>query len=344
MSGSILLTGGCGYIGSHIATQLLAAGEDVVLFDNLCNCDASVTSRIGAICGRAPDFVQGDVRDRAALDRLFRSRQLGTVIHLAGLKSIAAGETMPHRYLDNNVEGSRVLFEAMDHAGVHRIVFSSSATVYGNPGVPQYREDMPLAPVTVYGRTKLLVEDMLRARQQQGWRVALLRYFNPAGAHASGLIGEAPAGAPENLMPMLAQVALGQRDRLQIFGNDHPTPDGTCLRDYIHVEDLAAGHLAALAALSALPAARANFTLNLGTGQPHSVLEMVNAFGKASGRDIPCEAAARRTGDLPAYHADPALARRLLGWQAKHGIARMCADAWLWAQHASCQALPERPH
>ncbi len=331
MPGSILLTGGCSFIGSHIATQLLAAGEDVVLFDNLSNSDAGVASRIAAICGRAPAFAEGDVRDRSALDRVFASRRFGAVVHLAGLKSIAQGEAEPLKYHDNNVEGSRTLLAAMDAAGVQAIVFSSSATVYGNPApaaaAAGCREDMRPAPVNVYGRTKLAVEDMLRARQQAQpeLRAAVLRYFNPAGAHESGLIGEAPATACGNLMPQMAQVALGRRARLRIFGNDYPTPDGTALRDYIHVDDLAAGHLAALAALRR---GTVGMTVNLGSGQPRSVLEMVAAYQEASGRRIPHEMAARRPGDLPAYHADPGLARKLLGWQARHGIGRICRDAW----------------
>jgi len=332
MPGAVLLTGGCGYIGSHVAVQLLEAGEDVVLFDNLCNSHAGVVGRIAAICGRAPAFVEGDIRDRSALDRVLASRRFGAVIHLAGLKSVDEGEARPQDYHDTNVEGSRTLLDAMEHAGVHTLVFSSSATVYGMPppfAAASCREDMPLDPVNVYGHTKKAVEDMLRARQQAlpAWRVAVLRYFNPAGAHPSGLIGEAPLKDCANLMPQLAQVALGRRDALRILGNDYPTPDGTGLRDYIHIEDIAAGHIAALAALQR---GERSITVNLGSGRAHSVLEVIAAYEKASGRSIPHEIAPRRPGDLPAYHADPALAWKLLRWQARHDIARICEDAWRW--------------
>ncbi|MCM0034449.1 MAG: UDP-glucose 4-epimerase GalE [Burkholderiaceae bacterium] len=330
MKQKILVTGGAGYIGSHTLVQLLEAGFSVVVFDNLSNSSRVVIDRIFTLTGKQVDFVEGDIRDRMTLRHTLEDHSISAVIHFAGLKAVGESEANPLKYYDNNVLGSLVLFEEMMRAGVHTLVFSSSATVYGDPGYSQYREDTPLAPINVYGRTKLMVEDILRnlKKAQPAWRIALLRYFNPVGAHVSGLIGEDPAGTPNNLMPFVAQVAVGKRQKLSVYGGDYPTPDGTGLRDYIHVEDLAAGHLSALNKLSDHEASL--ITVNLGTGRPNSVLEMVAAFGKASGKAIPFEIVARRAGDLSEYYAEPTLAKQLLGWEAKLGIDKMCEDTWRW--------------
>lgn len=329
---SVLVTGGTGYIGSHTALQLMQRGERVVLLDNLANSSPRVLERIKQICGKLPVFVEGDIRDSALLQKICREETVGAVIHFAGLKAVGEGQAQPLRYYDNNVAGSVALFEAMEAAGVHTLIFSSSATVYGDPGYARFDEQTPLAPVNVYGRTKRMVEDILRdaARAQPLWQVALLRYFNPVGAHVSGLMGENPAGIPNNLMPFIAQVAVGRREKLSVFGNDYPTPDGTGVRDYIHVEDLAAAHLAALDKLR--EGEERFLTLNLGTGRPYSVLEMIAAFEKTSGRTVPYEIVARRPGDIAACYADPSLAKTVLGWQAKHDIVRMCEDTWRWQQ------------
>ena len=326
---TILVTGGTGYIGSHTVVQLLEAGNKVVILDNLCNSNREVVNRIEQITGKRPDLVVGDIRERAILRSLFANQTIDAVIHFAGLKAVGESVAEPLKYYDNNVSGSIVLFEEMARANVKTLVFSSSATVYGDPGVVQYTEDLPLKPVNVYGRTKLMVEDILRdlKNADQAWRIALLRYFNPVGAHESGMIGEDPSGIPNNLMPFVAQVAVGKRAKLAVFGNDYPTPDGTGKRDYIHVDDLAAGHLAALNVLNQSPE---TLTVNLGTGRPYSVLEMISAFAAASGKPVPYEIAPRRAGDLPEYYADPSLAKQLLGWEAEHDIDRMCADTWRW--------------
>lgn len=329
MTQHILVTGGTGYIGSHTVVQLLAAGNKVVILDNLCNSKREVVNRIEQITGKRPDLVVGDIRDRATLRSLFANQKIDAVIHFAGLKAVGESVAEPLKYYDNNVSGSVVLFEEMARANVKTLVFSSSATVYGDPGVVQYTEDLPLKPVNVYGRTKLMVEDILRDLKNADptWRIALLRYFNPVGAHESGLIGEDPSGIPNNLMPFIAQVAVGKREKLQIFGNDYPTPDGTGKRDYIHVDDLAAGHLAAL---NVLNHSLETLTVNLGTGRPYSVLEMINAFAAASGKPVAYEIAPRRAGDLSEYYAEPSLAKQLLGWEARHDIERMCVDTWRW--------------
>ncbi|MGR8951993.1 MAG: UDP-glucose 4-epimerase GalE [Gammaproteobacteria bacterium] len=291
-----------------------------------------VIDRIEAITGRRPDFVEGDIRDREALQQVFKDHSISGVIHFAGLKAVGESEAEPLRYFDNNVSGSIILLEEMARAGVHTLVFSSSATVYGDPGFVQYREDTPLAPVNVYGRSKLMVEEILRdlKKAQPEWRIALLRYFNPVGAHESGLIGEDPSGIPNNLMPFIAQVAVGKREKLAVFGNDYPTPDGTGLRDYIHVEDLASGHLAAL---DVLQQDSLLITINLGTGRPYSVLEMISAFERASGKSIPYQIVSRRAGDLAEYYAEPSLAKEVLGWTAHLDIDRMCQDTWRWQKN-----------
>lgn len=342
MEGKILVTGGAGYIGTHTVVQLLEAGFSVVIFDNLSNSCRTVLDRIVKLTGKHPEFIEGDIRDRGALRNTFKNHSISAVIHFAGLKAVGESEAQPLKYYDNNVSGSVVLFEEMARAGIKTVVFSSSATVYGDPGYAQYREDTPLAPVNVYGRTKLMVEDILRdiKKAQPSWRIALLRYFNPVGAHASGMIGEDPSGVPNNLMPFIAQVALGKREKLSVFGGDYPTPDGTGRRDYIHVEDLAAGHLAALTLLS--HRTESFITVNLGTGRPYSVLEMVRSFEKASGKRVPFEIVDRRVGDLAEYYADPKLAKKILGWEARLGIDRMCEDTWRWQNNNpnGYQSLP----
>lgn len=327
----ILVTGGTGYIGSHTVVELLAAGKQVLIFDNLSNSKRSVLDRIEQIAGQRPDFVEGDIRDRAALQRVFTQNTIEAVVHFAGLKAVGESVAQPLRYYDNNFCGSVALFETMAAAGVKQLVFSSSATVYGDPATVPIREDAPLSATNPYGRSKLMIEDMLRDthRADAEWRIALLRYFNPVGAHASGIIGEDPNGLPNNLLPYVAQVAVGKLKELSVFGSDYPTPDGTGVRDYIHVVDLARGHLAALNAIAGKPGL---ITTNLGTGQGYSVLEMVRAFERASGRPVPYKQIARRPGDIATCYADPAHARQTLGWQAEFGVDAMCRDAWRWQQ------------
>jgi UDP-glucose 4-epimerase len=325
----ILVTGGMGFIGSHTCVELLAEGHDVVVLDNLSNADISVYERVRRIAGRPYAFVQADLRDREALRSVFREHRIDAVIHFAGLKAVGESVQMPLAYYDNNVVGSLVLFETMAEAGCKTLVFSSSATVYGDPASVPIREDFPLSATNPYGRSKLMIEDILRdlGRSDPSWKVALLRYFNPVGAHESGLIGEAPNGIPNNLMPYVSQVAFGQREFLSVFGDDYPTPDGTGVRDYIHVVDLAIGHLRALSKLATVNGVHA---YNLGTGRGNSVLEMVRAFEQASGRAVPYRIAPRRDGDIAACYADTSYAERELNWKAERGIAQMCADAWRW--------------
>ena len=325
----ILVTGGTGYIGSHTVVELLEAGADVLAIDSYINSKPAVLDRIDAICGRRPHFVRLDIRDRAGMGQLFLNYPIESVIHFAGLKAVGESVAQPLRYYDNNVHGSLVLFEATAAHGVRSLVFSSSATVYGDPQTVPIQEDFPLQATNPYGRSKLMLEEILRdlAVADPTWRIALLRYFNPVGAHPSGLIGEDPAGIPNNLMPFIAQVAVGRRQKLSVFGGDYPTPDGTGVRDYIHVVDLARGHLAALAALGREPGV---MTVNLGTGEGYSVLQMVQAFEAASGRPVPYEIVGRRPGDVAACYADPARARECLGWSAGRGIREMCEDTWRW--------------
>ena len=325
----ILVTGGTGYIGSHTVVELLAAGKDVLILDNYANSSPKVLERIADISGRRPAFSEGDIRDADGLRALFAAHRIEAVIHFAGLKAVGESVEQPLTYYDNNVNGTLCLLQAMRQAGVRRLVFSSSATVYGDPHHVPIREDFPLQATNPYGRSKLMVEEMLRdlQRAEADWQIAILRYFNPVGAHPSGLIGENPNGIPNNLMPFVAQVAVGKRAQLSVFGNDYPTPDGTGVRDYIHVVDLAQGHLAALAALAR---SGQSLTVNLGTGQGYSVLDMVRAFEAASGRPVPYQIVARRAGDIATCYADPQLAGELLGWQARRGIGEMCADAWRW--------------
>jgi len=329
-----LVTGGAGYIGSHAVVELLAAGHDVFVIDNLCNSKASVLDRIERISGRRPRFAQVDIRDRPALRKVLTTHTFDAVIHFAGLKAVGESVEKPLQYYENNVSGSITLVECMIGAGVKTIVFSSSATVYGDPATVPIREDFPVSASNPYGRTKLMIEDILRdvAATDTTWRVALLRYFNPVGAHASGLIGEDPNGIPNNLMPYIAQVAVGKLKELPVFGNDYPTPDGTGVRDYIHVVDLARGHLAALDALGRRAGV---LTVNLGTGRGNSVLEMVHAFSAASGKPVPYRVMSRRPGDVAQCYADPAFALEVLGWKAELGIEAMCADTWRWQQRAA---------
>ena len=328
----VLVTGGAGYIGSHTVIKLLNVGHEVIVLDNLCNSSKGMIARMEELTGKNINFVQGDIRDREALRTIFGKNSCDAVIHFAGLKAVGESQEQPLRYYDNNVSGSVVLFEEMMKAGVIKLLFSSSATVYGDPECVCYSETSPLAPINVYGRTKLMVEDILRDIKSANpqWQIALLRYFNPVGAHESGRIGENPSGTPNNLMPFISQVAVGKREKLMVYGNDYATPDGTGLRDYIHVDDLVVGHLAALNALSK---DNSLITVNLGTGKPYSVLEMVVAFEKASGVKIPFEIVGRRSGDLPEYYADASLAKQVLTWEAKLGIDRMCADTWRWQKN-----------
>jgi len=318
-----------GYIGSHTVVELLAAGHEVVALDNLSNAKASVQQRVERIAGKPFTFVDADVRDRAAVQAVFAAHRIDAVIHFAGLKAVGESVEQPLRYYDNNVTGSLVLFECMAEAGVKSLVFSSSATVYGDPASVPILEHFPLSATNPYGRSKLMIEEMLRDLHQAdpSWRIALLRYFNPVGAHESGLIGEEPNGIPNNLVPYIAQVADGRRERLSVYGGDYPTPDGTGLRDYIHVVDLALGHLATL---SKLATDAGIFTYNLGTGRGNSVLEMVRAFEAASGRAVPYQVVARRAGDIAACYADASLAERELGWTAQRDVEQMCVDSWRW--------------
>jgi len=322
----ILVTGGTGFIGSHTCVALLDAGYEVTVLDNLCNSDASVIGRIGQICGREPAFVEGDIRDAPLLKTLFAEQPISAVLHFAGLKAVGESVKKPQEYFENNVGGTAVLLSAMQQADVKTIVFSSSATVYGDPASVPIREDFPLSATNPYGDTKLKIEIMLAKLHQSnsGWRIARLRYFNPVGAHASGLIGESPTGVPDNLMPFITQAAAGLRG---VFGDDYDTPDGTGVRDYIHVVDLAAGHVAALDYLERSPEL---LTVNLGTGKGVSVLEMINTFEATNGCKVPYRICGRRPGDIAACWADTLLANQLLGWKATRTLQDMCRDAWRW--------------
>jgi len=325
----ILVTGGAGYIGSHTCVELLNAGHDVTVFDNFCNSSPEALRRVERITGKQPRLVEGDIRDGAALRKALSSSGAAAVIHFAGLKAVGESVEQPLAYYDNNVVGTLRLLEAMRDAAVKTLVFSSSATVYGDPQRLPLTEDHPLSATNPYGRSKLVIEEILRDlyRSDPAWRISLLRYFNPVGAHVSGIIGEDPRGIPNNLMPFVAQVAVGKREVLNVWGNDYPTPDGTGVRDYIHVVDLAVGHLKALERLRDHAECLA---VNLGTGTGYSVLDMVRAFEAASGRPVPYKVAARRPGDIASCYADPALALRLLGWKAERGLQAMCEDGWRW--------------
>jgi UDP-glucose 4-epimerase len=326
----VLVTGGAGYIGSHTCIELMSAGHDVVVVDNLCNSKPESLHRVARIAGRpVAAFERIDVRDRAALKSVFSTHAIDAVIHFAGLKAVGESVAKPLEYYDNNVNGTVTLCGVMAEHGVKALAFSSSATVYGDPVSVPIREDFATGPTNPYGRSKWMVEHILRdlCAADPQWRIALLRYFNPVGAHESGLIGEDPNGIPNNLMPFVSQVAVGKLERLSVFGGDWPTPDGTGVRDYIHVLDLAHGHVRAI---DYLLSNQGLLTVNLGTGRGYSVLEVVRAFEVASGRSVPYRIVARRSGDIAQCYADPATANRLLGWVAQRDLAQMCADAWKW--------------
>ena len=331
MTPTILVTGGAGYVGSHACVELLAAGYRVVVLDNLSNSKEAALDRVRRITGKPLDFVKGDLLDRAVLDRLFAHHEIDAVMHFAGLKAVGESVEQPLRYYRNNVCGTGTLLEAMAEASVRDVVFSSSCTVYGAPEKLPIREDFPLQAVNPYGQTKLTIEYMLKdlAAADRRWNVSILRYFNPVGAHPSGLIGEDPLGIPNNLMPYMTKVVVGELEELAVFGDDYDTPDGTCIRDYIHVVDLAKGHLAALRKLRQNPGVMVH---NLGTGQGHSVLEVVQAFEEATGKPVRHRIAHRRPGDAPAVYADPARAEAELGWTTELGLEAMCRDAFNWQQ------------
>jgi len=326
---TILVTGACGYIGSHTCVALAEAGYGLVALDNLSNSSRIALQRVEQIIDHSIPFFEADVRDRAALDAILHAHPIAAVIHFAGLKSVGESVAQPLAYFDNNLAGTVTLLQALQAADIKRFVFSSSATVYGDPQTVPIPESAPLSTTNPYGGSKLMVEQVLNdlARSDPAWAIGTLRYFNPVGAHASGLIGEDPNGVPNNLMPFVAQVAVGRLPRLSVFGDDYPTPDGTGVRDYVHVMDLARGHVAAL---DHLFESNSNFTVNLGTGTGYSVLDLVRAFEAASGRAIPYQVAARRPGDIAVCYADPSLAKTLLHWQAQLGLAAMCADHWRW--------------
>ena len=334
---AILITGGAGYIGSHCCVAFLEAGHEVVVLDNLSNANPKSLDRVSAITGKPVPFEQADIRDQDAVERILKSYDCTAVIHFAGLKAVGESVQTPLAYYDNNVAGTLHLLAAMEACGVRNLIFSSSATVYGEPQFLPLTEDHPLNAVNPYGRTKLMVEEILRDLCKSGpdWRVGILRYFNPVGAHASGLIGEEPQGVPNNLMPYIAQVASGHREKLSVFGNDYDTPDGTGVRDYIHVVDLVEGHLRAYEALPDLADGHNCFSVNLGTGTGHSVLEMVKAFERASNRKVPYEIVARRPGDVASCFAATSTAEGSLGWKARSGLEDMCSDTWNWVCKSS---------
>jgi UDP-glucose 4-epimerase len=328
----VLVSGGAGYIGSHTVLQLIAAGHDVLVVDNFANAKPTVVNRLEALSGRHLPVHAFDLRDADKTEHLFAHEQIDAVIHFAGHKAVGESVEKPLEYYENNLGSTFSLVRAMQRHQVTKLVFSSSATVYGEHATAPFGEDLPTSATNPYGWTKVMIEQVLRdvAAAEQGWRVALLRYFNPVGAHPSGTIGEDPAGIPNNLVPYLAQVAVGRREKLSVFGDDYDTPDGTPLRDYIHVEDLAAGHVAALARLGSTDSPVS--TWNLGTGHGTSVLEMLAAFGRAVGRDLPYEVVGRRPGDIAASYADPSRAQAELGWTARRTIDDMCADTWRWQE------------
>ncbi|WP_341667874.1 UDP-glucose 4-epimerase GalE [Alcaligenes sp. SDU_A2] len=330
MTRKILVTGGTGFIGSHTCLELIADGYQVLVLDNLSNSQESVLDALEQISGVRPEFIRGDIRDRVLLDRIFQEHDIAAVIHFAGLKAVGESVSQPLNYYDNNIAGTVTLMQAMQQADVRSLVFSSSATVYGDPQQLPIPEDHPLSATNPYGHTKLVLEEIIGNvyQSEPGWHIGLLRYFNPVGAHPSGLIGEAPQGVPNNLMPYIAQVASGQREQVQVFGQDYDTPDGTGVRDYIHVMDLAQGHVAALRYLQENKPEL--LAVNLGTGRGYSVLEMIQAFARSSGRDIPYTIAPRRPGDIASCWADTRLAREKLNWTADKDIQEMCDDAWRW--------------
>jgi len=326
----VLLTGGAGYIGSHMAVALAQAGHVPVVLDNFCNSKPSVMARLATLCGDALPLVRADVRDTTAVVRALTEHNIEAVVHFAALKAVGESVEKPLLYFDNNVGGLLSLLQAMQSANCRQIVFSSSAVVYGDPARVPIVEDDPVGYTNAYAQTKLVGEQFLQALAESdpSWRVAVLRYFNPVGAHPSGQIGEDPSGIPNNLVPYIAQVAVGRRDRLRVFGSDYPTPDGTGVRDYIHIQDLVAGHLASLRVLGE----QGSHLVNLGTGRGYSVLEVIDAYAKASGRPIDYEMAQRRPGDVATVFTDPTRAQALLGWQAQFGLDDMCRSSWYWQQ------------
>jgi len=326
---TILVTGGAGYIGSHTIILLIEAGYEVVIFDNFCNASKEAVKRVEKIAGKPLTAIEGDVRSRDDLHAVFHHHKIDAVIHFAGLKAVGESVKLPLKYYDNNVHGSTILCEVMAAHGCKSIVFSSSATVYGDPHSTPILENFPLSATNPYGRSKLFVEEILRDLHvsDNEWKVVLLRYFNPVGAHASGTIGEDPNGIPNNLMPFIAQTAVGKRACLSVFGDDYDTHDGTGVRDYIHVMDLAEGHVKALDKINTFTEV---ITINLGTGTGYSVLDMVKAFEKASGKEVCYSIAPRRAGDIATCYADPSYAKKILGWEAKRNIEEMCTDTWKW--------------
>jgi len=327
---NVLLTGGAGYIGSHMAVALAQAGHRPVVLDNFCNSKPSVMARVAALSGQAVPLVQADVRDTSAVVRAITEHRIEAVVHFAALKAVGESVAKPLLYFENNVGGLLSLLKAMQSTGCRQIVFSSSAVVYGDPARVPISEDDAVGYTNAYAQTKLVGEQFLEALAQSdsSWRVAVLRYFNPVGAHPSGQIGEDPSGIPNNLVPYIAQVAVGRRERLQVFGSDYATPDGTGVRDYIHIQDLVAGHLASLRVLGE----QGSHLVNLGTGRGYSVMEVIDAYAKASGRPIPYEMAPRRPGDVATVFTDPTRAQALLGWQAQFGLDDMCQSSWHWQQ------------
>lgn len=328
---NILVTGGAGYIGSHTCIELIESGYTPIVFDNLSNSSTESLKRVEKITGKPVTFINGDIRDATALKNAIEQHDIDAAIHFAGLKAVGESVELPLRYYDNNVAGSVNLFETMKACGVKKVIFSSSATVYGDPASVPILENFPISATNPYGQSKLMVENILRDvyASDSSWHIALLRYFNPVGAHESGLIGEDPSDIPNNLMPYVSGVAVGRYPKLSVFGDDYPTPDGTGVRDYIHVVDLAKGHVKALQAFESQSVENL-FTVNLGTGQGYSVLDMVNAFSEASGKTVAYQIVDRRPGDVACCYADPALAQEVLGWKADKGIEEMCADTWRW--------------
>lgn len=330
----ILVTGGAGYIGSHTCVELVEAGYTPIVFDNLSNSSTVALDRVKTITGETIEFVEGDIRDSEALRKVMTDHDIEAVIHFAGLKAVGESVAKPLMYYDNNVAGSVTLLETMEACGVKKVIFSSSATVYGDPASVPILEDFPISATNPYGQSKLMVENIMRDlyKSDSRWNISLLRYFNPVGAHESGLIGEDPSDIPNNLMPYISGVAVGRYEKLSVFGNDYETPDGTGVRDYIHVVDLAKGHVKALQAFDN-PEVDNLFTVNLGTGIGFSVLEMINAFAAASKKEVAYQVVDRRPGDIACCYADPALAERLLGWRAEKDITAMCEDTWRWQQN-----------
>ena len=325
----VLVTGGAGYIGSHTLILLIETGYEVVVFDNFSNSNPESIKRVEKIVGKNIPLIQGDIRNKDDLQKIFDSYEIDSVIHFAGLKAVGESVEQPLRYYDNNIVGTIRLCEVMRDNGCKSIIFSSSATVYGDPHTTPIKEDFPTSATNPYGRSKLFIEEILRDLyiSDNEWKIVLLRYFNPVGAHSSGLIGEDPNGIPNNLMPFITQTAIGKRECLSVFGDDYDTPDGTGVRDYIHVVDLANGHLKALQKIESFDKV---MTINLGTGQGYSVLDMVKAFSKASNKDIPYKIAPRRAGDIAKCYADPTYAQKVLGWSATKDLDDMCRDSWRW--------------